>query len=115
MTIEKRKIRTILQIRKHNKHKRPILNVFRSNKNITAQVVALDGKVLVVSTSSAKVHETQLQQKKGLEVAEFIGEDIAKKCIEKGIQDVVFNKGPYLFGGRVKALADGARKIGLKF
>ena len=56
-----------------------------------------------------------LSKKSGIEIAEIVGEDLGKKAIEKNIKEVVFNKGPYMYTGRVKALADAARKSGLIF
>ena len=113
--IEKRKNRTTLQIKRNNKAKRKILSVFKSNKHIYAQVIDLNGKVLVQSSSNSKTNKDNLAKKTGLEIAEFIGEEIAKKAIEQNIKEVVFNKGPYMYIGRVKALADSARKAGLIF
>lgn len=113
--VEKRRIRTALQVKRNNKSRRSILNVFRSNKNIYAQIIDLDGNVLVSATSSSKEMKDALAKKSGVEIAEFVGEDLGKKAIEKNIKEVVFNKGPYMYIGRVKALADGARKAGLNF
>lgn len=112
---EKRRVRTTLQVKKNNKGKRDILNVFKSNKNIYAQIIDLTGNVLVSATSNSKEMKESLANKSGVEIAEIVGEDIAKKATEKGIKEVVFNKGPYMYIGRVKALAEGARKAGLIF
>ena len=112
---EKRKIRNSIQVKKNNKSKRNILNVFRSNKNIYAQIIDLNGKVLAFASSGSKDLEKLLDKKTGTEIAEIVGELIGKKALEKGITEVAFNKGPYLYIGRVKALADGARKAGLNF
>ena len=112
---EKRRARNTLQIKKNNKGGRNILNVFKSNKNIYAQVIDLNGNVLVSATSNSKEMKEILKDKSGVEIAEVVGENIAKKAIEKNIKDVVFNKGPYMYIGRVKALAEGARKAGLNF
>ncbi|HSQ97239.1 MAG TPA: 50S ribosomal protein L18 [Rickettsiales bacterium] len=112
---EKRKVRNTLQIKENNKNRRNILNVFRSNKNIYAQIIDLNGNVLVSANSSGKEMEKLLAKKKGLEIASIIGEMLGKKAIENNIKEVVFNKGPYMYIGRIKALADGARKAGLVF
>jgi large subunit ribosomal protein L18 len=90
---------------------RPRLTVFRSNKGIYAQVVNdLEGKTLV-SASNKNVEATGTKS----EIATKVGEVIAKKCLEAGIDQVVFDRNGYLYHGRVKALADAARNGGLKF
>jgi large subunit ribosomal protein L18 len=90
---------------------RPRLTVFRSNKSIYAQVVNdLEGKTLV-SASSKNVEAVGTKS----EVAAKVGELVAKKCLEAGIDQVVFDRNGYLYHGRVQALADAARNGGLKF
>ena len=111
--VEKRKKRNSYRIKLNNKSKRPILNVFKSNKNIYSQIVDLDGNVLVAVSSKAL--GVDLTKKTGIEIAELVGAEVAKKAKEKNIEKVTFNKGPYLYIGRVKALADSARKNGLDF
>jgi large subunit ribosomal protein L18 len=113
--IRKRRVRNNLQVKSSNKSKSSILSVFRSNKNITAQLLSLDGNVLAVATSSSKVNKEKLLKENGVNIAGAIGEEIAKKAIAKGVKNVVFNKGPYMYIGRVKALAESARKAGLNF
>jgi large subunit ribosomal protein L18 len=89
---------------------RPRLSVFRSNKNIYAQLIDdLTGQTLV-AISSAKVEATNKTQ-----VSAEAGKELAKKALEKGITEVVFDRSGYLYHGRVKSLADGAREGGLKF
>ncbi len=89
---------------------RPRMTVFRSNKQIYVQLVDdLAGKTLV-STSSKGIEEGTK-----IEIAAKVGEVIAKKALEAGITEVVFDRNGYLFHGRVKSLADAARKGGLKF
>ncbi|MBR5102884.1 MAG: 50S ribosomal protein L18 [Muribaculaceae bacterium] len=89
---------------------RPRLCVFRSNKQIYAQVIDdLAGRTLV-SASSKGIEEGTKS-----EIAAKVGELIAKKAQEAGINTVVFDRNGFLFHGRVKSLADGARKGGLKF
>lgn len=114
-TVEKRRVRNTLQVKRSNKSKRNILSVFKSNKNISAQIIDLDGNVLVSATSISKKMKESLAKKSGTEIAAAIGEKIGKKAIENNIKEVVFNKGPYMYIGRVKALAEGARKAGLIF
>lgn len=114
--LERRKSRNSYRIKANNKSKRPILNVFKSNKNIYAQIVDLDGKVLVsTSSKDAVVAKENLSEKTGIEIAEMVGKDIAIKAKEQNIVQVVFNKGPYMYIGRIEALADSARKNGLDF
>ena len=88
---------------------RPRLCVFRSNKQIYAQVID-DVAANTVSASSKGITEGTKS-----EIAAKVGEAVAKKAIEKGIETVVFDRNGFLFHGRIKSLADGARKGGLKF
>ncbi len=89
---------------------RPRLCVFRSNKQIYAQVIDdLAGNTLV-SASSKGIDEGTKS-----EIAAKVGEIVAKKALEAGISTVVFDRNGFLFHGRIKSLADGARKGGLKF
>ncbi|OGP91851.1 MAG: 50S ribosomal protein L18 [Deltaproteobacteria bacterium RBG_16_48_10] len=95
---------------------RPRLNVFRSLKHIYAQaIVDTTGKTLVsVSTLSSELKGSP-GYTGNVEAAKKVGELIAKKCLEKGIQKVVFDRNGYLYHGRVKALAEAARTSGLIF
>lgn len=95
---------------------RPRLSVFRSNKAIYAQLIddradkPGQSSIVLASASSKGITEGNK-----VEISEKVGEAIAKKAGEKGIETVVFDRNGYLFHGRVKSLADGARKGGLKF
>lgn len=92
---------------------RPRLCVYRSLNNIQAQVIDDKTGATLVTASS---YETDLKSKGGnIEGAKLVGELVAKRAIEKGITEVVFDRGGYLYHGRVKSLADGAREAGLKF
>ncbi|HEY4600450.1 MAG TPA: 50S ribosomal protein L18 [Cerasibacillus sp.] len=92
----------------------PRLNVFRSNKHIYAQLIDdTEGKTLAEASTVDK--ELSLDSTSSVEAAEKVGELIAKRAQEKGYTSVVFDRGGYLFHGRVKALADAARKAGLEF
>lgn len=95
---------------------RPRLNVFKSLKHVYAQaVVDTTGKTLVsASTLSPELRGT-LKYAGNVEAAKKVGELIAKKCLEKGIPKVVFDRSGYLYHGRIKALADAARASGLIF
>lgn len=113
--LERRKKRNAFRIKVNNKSKRPILTIFKSNKNIYAQIVNLEGKVLLGVSSKNKNIADVISKKTGIEIAEIVGTEIAKKAKEQNIVQIAFNKGPYLYIGRVKALADAARKNGLDF
>ncbi|AYV68874.1 50S ribosomal protein L18 [Niallia circulans] len=93
---------------------RPRLNVFRSNKHIYAQLIDDVNGVTIASASSLD-KELNLESTGNLEAAVKIGELVAKRAVEKGIKSVVFDRGGYLYHGRVKALADAARENGLEF
>jgi large subunit ribosomal protein L18 len=92
---------------------RPRLTVFRSNKQISVQVVDDVKGATLVSATSLKL--TVADDANKSKVAEQVGEAIAAACKEKGITQVVFDRNGYIYHGRVKALADGARKGGLSF
>nr|WP_255731522.1 50S ribosomal protein L18 [Solibacillus sp. MA9] len=92
---------------------RPRLNVFRSNKNIYAQLIDdVAGVTLVSANTQEKVFEGMGSN---VEAAAKIGETIAKRAAEKNITTVVFDRSGYLYHGRVKALAEAARENGLEF
>ncbi|WP_078382544.1 50S ribosomal protein L18 [Sutcliffiella halmapala] len=93
---------------------RPRLNVFRSNQHIYAQVIDDSNSVTIVSASTLD-KELTAANGSNLESAVLVGELVAKRAIEKGIKSVVFDRGGYLYHGRVKALADAAREAGLEF
>lgn len=82
---------------------RPRLSVFRSNKRIYGQLIDDSRGITLLSASDIKTSALK------------IGENLAKKALEKGIKSVVFDRGGYKYHGRVKALAEGARQAGLKF
>lgn len=90
----------------------PRLNVFRSNKQIYAQIIDdTTGKTLLSSSSLI----LKLENGGNIEAAKKVGEDVARKCLEAGIEAVRFDRGGYVYHGRVQALADAAREAGLKF
>ena len=93
---------------------RPRLNVFRSLSNIYAQVIDdVAGTTLVAASSLDK--ELNLNYGGNSAAAKAVGELVAKRAIAKGIETVVFDRGGYIYHGRVAALAEGAREAGLKF
>lgn len=95
---------------------RPRLTVFRSNKHIYAQVVDdVAGKTLAaVSTAVEGIREASVEKKK-TEVAQIVGQKLAEKCKELSIESVVFDRNGFIYHGRVKAVAEGAREGGLRF
>ena len=95
---------------------RPRLCVYRSLNNIYAQIIDdVAGNTLVACSSKEKAVAALLEGKTKVEQAKIVGEELAKKATAKGIEEVVFDRGGYLYIGRVQALADGARAGGLKF
>lgn len=116
----KKENKNVARLRRHERVRKsihgtkevPRLNVFRSNNGIYVQVIDDDTSTTLVSSSTA---ELKIKNGGNIEAARAVGEDIAKKCLEKKIKTVVFDRGGYLYHGRVKALADAARENGLEF
>ena len=95
---------------------KPRLCVYRSLSNISAQVIDdVAGKTLVSASSLEKEIKAELAYGGNKEAAKAVGELVAKRALEKGIETVCFDRGGFLYHGRVKELADGARAAGLKF
>jgi large subunit ribosomal protein L18 len=95
---------------------KPRLCVFRSNKNISCQIIDDVNMVTLASASSLeKELKAEMANGSNKEAAKKVGEIIAKRALEKGIEVVTFDRGGFLYHGRVKELADGAREGGLKF
>ena len=117
--IERRR-RIHFRIRKHvnGTAEKPRMVVFRSNKQIYVQVVDDEqGKTLCAAASNDKelALAAQCKGKNGIEAAAVVGKAIAERCLAKGINAICFDRGGYLFHGRVKSLADAAREGGLVF
>jgi large subunit ribosomal protein L18 len=93
---------------------RPRLSVFRSNKQIYAQLIDDASGVTLAAASSASKDFEAMKAKK-VDIAKEVGKAIATKAVQNGISAVVFDRGGYLYHGRIKALAEGAREAGLKF
>jgi large subunit ribosomal protein L18 len=93
---------------------KPRLSVFRSNTEIYVQLIDDDNKVTLASASS-KDKAVVAQKVNKTEKSKLVGAAIARKAVELGLQTVVFDRGGYLYHGRVKAVADGAREGGLQF
>jgi large subunit ribosomal protein L18 len=97
-------------------HGRKRLSVFRSSKHIYAQVIDDDaGTTLVAASSIEKPTREAAKTGASVEAAKAVGKLIAQRAQEKGVKDVVFDRGGYLYHGRVKALAEAAREGGLNF
>ncbi len=114
---QERRIRIKMRLRKRisGTPEKPRLSVFRSNKQISVQVIDdVNGVTLASATSRVKEIAEQANITK-TEQARLVGKLAAAKAIEKGITTVVFDRNGYLYHGRVKALADAAREGGLKF
>jgi large subunit ribosomal protein L18 len=95
---------------------RPRLNVFRSLKHIYVQaIVDTTGETLATASTLSPELRGNLKYPGNVEAAKKVGDLIAKKCLEKGIQKVVFDRSGYLYHGRIKALAEAARTSGLSF
>lgn len=116
--------RNVARVRRHKRvrknvfgtSQRPRLNVFRSLTDIYVQVIDdREGKTLFSASTIDKTLRSKLKGKSKIEQAEMVGEEIADRAKEKGIGQVVFDRGGYKYIGRVKALAEGARKGGLEF
>ena len=90
----------------------PRLSVYRSNAHIHCQVIDDESSKTLVACSSL---ELKLENGSNVEAAKKVGSEIAKRCLEKKIDTVVFDRGGYIYHGRVKALAESAREAGLKF
>ncbi len=93
---------------------RPRLNVFRSNKHIYAQLID-DVNGVTLASASTLDKDVNVESASNSDAAVKVGELVAKRAVEKGVKTVVFDRGGYLYHGRIKALADAARENGLEF
>lgn len=115
---EQARLRRHKRIRKHLKgtSQAPRLNVFRSLKNLNAQLVDdVEGKTIFSMSTLDKEFRKLNINGGNLKAAEALGELFAKTALQKGISAVIFDRGGYLYHGRIKSFAEGARKGGLKF
>ena len=119
-----KKSRSEVRVNKHRKLRnrfsgtaeRPRLAVFRSNKHMYAQIIDdTVGNTLVSASTLQKDVKAELEKTNNVEAAAYLGTVIAKKAIEKGITSVVFDRGGFIYHGKIKALADAAREAGLNF
>ena len=116
--------RTIVREKKHKRIRnrfsgtaeRPRLAVFRSNNHMYAQIIDDDAQNTLVSASTLqKEVKAELEKTNNVEAAVYLGKVIAERALEKGIKEVVFDRGGFIYQGKVKALADAAREAGLDF
>ena len=110
--IEQRRRARIRRRLRKSANGRPRLSVFRSNKYIYAQVIDDANGTTVAAASS---HEDGVTARVGREAGAAVGKLLAERATEQGVTEVVFDRGPYLYHGRVKALAEAAREAGLAF
>ena len=119
-----KKSRSEVRVKKHNRLRnrfagtaeRPRLAVFRSNNHMYAQIIDDSvGNTLVAASTLEKDVKAQLEKTNNVEAASKLGEIIAKKALDKGIEEVVFDRGGFIYHGKVQALAEAAREAGLKF
>ncbi|MDK2955096.1 MAG: large subunit ribosomal protein [Desulfovibrionales bacterium] len=118
MTKDQARRRRKMRIRKKisGSPERPRLVVFRSNRHIYAQIVDdVSGRVLLGSSTLGLAKAGDPETACNKTTAAKVGQDVAKKALERKIENVVFDRNGYLYHGRIKALADGAREAGLKF
>ena len=119
-----KKSRSEVRVKKHMRlrnrfagtAKRPRLAVFRSNNHMYAQIIDdTVGNTLVSASTLQKEVKAELEKTDNVDAAAYLGTVIAKRAIEKGINTVVFDRGGFIYHGKVKALADAAREAGLEF
>lgn len=119
-----KKSRTLIREKKHMKLRnrfsgtaeRPRLAVYRSNMHIYAQIIDDDAqKTLVAASTVEKAVKAELEKTNDVAAAAYVGKVVAQKALEAGIKEVVFDRGGYVYHGKVKALADAAREAGLEF
>ena len=119
-----KKSRSVVRVNKHNKIRnrfsgtaaRPRLSVFRSNSHIYAQIFDdTVGNTLASASTVEKDIKSELKNTDDVEAAAYLGKVIAQRAAEKGIKEVVFDRGGFIYQGKVKALADAAREAGLEF
>ena len=120
----RKEARSKVRVKKHNRIRnrfagtaeRPRLAVFRSNNHMYVQIIDDDAQNTLVSASTLqKDVKAELQKTNNVEAASYLGTEIEKKELEKGITTVVFDRGGFIYHGKVKALADAAREAGLEF
>ena len=113
-----------IRVRKHNRLRNhlsgttecPRLAVFRSNNHMYAQIIDdTVGKTLVAASTVEADVKKELEKTNNVDAAAYVGKVIAERAVEKGIKEVVFDRGGFIYQGKVQALADAAREAGLEF
>ncbi|MBS1762870.1 MAG: 50S ribosomal protein L18 [Bacteroidetes bacterium] len=112
--LARRKIRYRIRKRISGTSETPRLSVFRSNSDIYAQLID-DNSGTTLASANSRQKDIAAQKSPKTDKSKMVGESIAKKAIELGIKKVVFDRGGYIYHGRVKAVAEGAREGGLDF
>ena len=116
--------RSEIRVKKHDRLRnrfsgtaeRPRLAVFRSNNHMYAQIIDdTVGKTLVAASTAQKEVKAELEKTNDVAASAHVGTVIAKRALEKGIKEVVFDRGGFIYHGKVQALADAAREAGLEF
>ena len=119
-----KKSRQDVRVKKHMKIRNrfsgtattPRLAVFRSNNHMYAQIIDdTIGKTLVSASTTQKEVKAELEKTNNVDAAAYLGTVIGKKAVEAGIKEVVFDRGGFIYQGKIKALADAAREAGLEF
>ena len=120
----RKKSRSEVRVKKHERMRnrfagtaeRPRLAVFRSNNHMYAQIIDDSvGNTLVAASTVEKAVKAELEHTNDTDAAAYVGTLIAKRALEKGIEEVVFDRGGFIYQGKIQALADAAREAGLKF
>ena len=120
----RKKSRSEIRVKKHNRVRnrfqgtaeRPRLAVFRSNKHMYAQIIDdVAQKTLVSASTTQKDVKAELEKTNDVAAASYLGTVIAKRALEQGITTVVFDRGGFVYQGKVQALAEAAREAGLEF
>ena len=120
----KKESRQKVRVKKHNRMRnrfsgtaeRPRLAVFRSNNHMYAQIIDdTVGNTLVSASTLEKSVKSEIEKTNNVDAAAYLGTVIAKRAIEKGIKTVVFDRGGFIYQGKIAALADAAREAGLEF
>lgn len=116
--------RQIIRVKKHRRMRnhlngtatRPRLAVFRSNQHMYAQIIDdTVGNTLVSASTLEKEIKAELEKTNDIDAAAYLGTVIGKRAVEKGIKEVVFDRGGFIYQGKIAALADAAREAGLEF
>jgi len=116
--------KSALRIKKHQRLRnrfsgtaeRPRLAVFRSNNHMYAQIIDdTVGNTICAASTAEKAVKAELEKTNNVDAAAYVGTLVAKRALDKGINEVVFDRGGFIYHGKVQALADAAREAGLKF